>query len=57
MRFSIKALVFWTAVLASFLGVLLAATEQNRAWMLLPYSMYMGLLIGWCVYREITQEP
>jgi hypothetical protein len=56
-RFSTKAIVFATALAASLLGILMAAFERNRLWILMPYAMYIGLLVGWCIYRDINEKP
>jgi hypothetical protein len=56
LRFSLKSVVFVTALVAAFFGALLSALGSNPWWALLPYLMYGGLIIGWCVYREISED-
>jgi hypothetical protein len=56
LRFSIKTMVFLTAFVASFLGVLLSVFGSDPLWAILPFSMCAGVIIAWCVYREIKGD-
>ena len=56
LRFSIKTMVFVTTLVATYFGALLSASGKNPLWAILPLLMYYGLIIGWCVYREINED-
>jgi hypothetical protein len=49
-------MVFATALIATYFGAVLAASGKNPAWAILPFLMYGGLIIAWCVYREINED-
>jgi hypothetical protein len=57
LRFSIKALAVFTAIIASYLAVLQAAARGGPGWTtFLAFTMYAGLIIGWCVYCDTRDD-
>jgi hypothetical protein len=55
-RFSIKAMAFVTALVATYCGVVVATLRSDPRWAIVPYAIYGCLIIGWCVYREINED-